>query len=342
MNKRYLDKYTNLFSNDMSDGLKTSLCVAKNKKSMLKGAILKQLEEKWLEFPELRFCQMLSNFISEHGDIYYMEDSVFLDSFSKYMDNLKSTPKYIVITVKSDSEKVTDRDCLIFRDELVGRGVLAEHSKIREFVEEINFSAVERAPLGNNSFSPPSVKTPEGYITPLELLSLSYNVGLYDNELCSFVVEMGSQSHTEGLYNYNHKDLCALFSCWLSEVYPNYDISVGIGEYPNSKETDKVLNDIYVDIIYDSKCKSFYNNGYTLDIPTGYKLKPFEKEGLEKRISNALGFKVRLEQFYCSVCAKNCISKPYHLEVECVGTLCNSVDLNGVKTRGVRDVESSI
>lgn len=49
-------------------------------------AFLQKIQECWELFPDLRFGQMMSNFIFQlPRDLFFYEDDEFIDKFQKYM-----------------------------------------------------------------------------------------------------------------------------------------------------------------------------------------------------------------------------------------------------------------
>lgn len=44
-----------------------------------------QLADIWAQTPELRFGQLISNFISENGDIFYISDEEFIEKLKEYV-----------------------------------------------------------------------------------------------------------------------------------------------------------------------------------------------------------------------------------------------------------------
>lgn len=54
--------------------------------------ILKELEELWMRYPDLRLAQLILNAFSIHNGVddtvYYMEDEEFIDQLKKAYDSL--------------------------------------------------------------------------------------------------------------------------------------------------------------------------------------------------------------------------------------------------------------
>lgn len=51
------------------------------------GLFLKKVEELWGKLPDWRFGQLMTNFISEKGDIFYWEEDKFLEELEDYINN---------------------------------------------------------------------------------------------------------------------------------------------------------------------------------------------------------------------------------------------------------------
>jgi hypothetical protein len=55
------------------------------------GLFLKKVEELWGKLPDWRFGQLMTNFISEKGDIFYWEEDKFLEELEDYINNITTS-----------------------------------------------------------------------------------------------------------------------------------------------------------------------------------------------------------------------------------------------------------
>ena len=221
------------------------------------------------------------------------------------MSNLNG---YVVIYMESE-KPLTNKERKKYVDSLSGDYYVRKRGTITKFNNAMGFKPV----IDDMYTEYPEVKraeveSPEGYVSPEDLLFNSLQVDFRKKGIVKFEIPIETYVHTKSRFTYKTRTLIEKFIPYLYKVYPEVKIRTEFKERLRHELKTWVLSYVLKNIDVNSTVIS-------VECSLPRRLSRKERTDLNKSINEVTNYPCHIYEYYCPTCCEHNNDTPFHMEI---------------------------